>query len=273
MSAVSRAESTATRAANSSGLEALTRAGFIGYGIVHLLFAWLALQIAFGKPAAEGDQSGALMTLAEQPLGTFLVIAIAVGLLAMSIWQLSEAIIGHRDERGKHRVFERIASAFRTIVYAYFAWTAWKVFKGSPSSTADTQQQKTQDLLASGGGRAVVIIAGLALAGLGIGLVVYGVKKKFAKHLKTGEMSPQTRKTALRLGAAGYSAKGVAYGIAGVLFVVAAATYDPAKARGLDAALETLRDQAYGAILLTLIAVGIAAFALFCFLQSKYRKV
>ncbi|MEV0719279.1 DUF1206 domain-containing protein [Asanoa sp. NPDC050611] len=273
MSTVSRAEATASRAANNPALEALTRAGFIGYGIVHLLFAWLALQIAFGKPAAEGDQSGALMTLAEQPLGKFLVIAIAVGLLAMAIWQLSEALVGHHAEQGKRRVFERIASAFRTIVYAYFAYTAWKVFKGAPTSAADSQQQKTQDLLSSGGGRAVVIIAGLALAGLGIGLVVYGVKKAFERHLKTGQMAPRTRQLARRLGMAGYSAKGVAYGIAGVLFVVAAATYDPAKARGLDAALETLRGQAYGAILLTLIAIGIAAFALFCFLQSKYRKV
>ncbi|WP_203706973.1 DUF1206 domain-containing protein [Asanoa iriomotensis] len=273
MSAVSRAEATASKAANNPALEALTRAGFIGYGIVHLLFAWLALQIAFGKPAAEGDQSGALMTLAQQPMGKVLVVAIAVGLLAMAIWQLSEALIGHHDEQGKRRVLERIASAFRTIVYAYFAYTAWKVFKGSPASSADTQQQKTQDLLGSGGGRAVVIIAGLALAGLGIGLVVYGFKKAFKRHLKTGQMAPKTRQVALRLGTAGYAAKGVAYGIAGVLFVVAAATYDPSKARGLDAALETLRGQAYGAILLTLIAVGIAAFALFCFLQSKYRKV
>jgi hypothetical protein len=273
MSTVSRAESTASRAANSSALEALTRAGFIGYGIVHLLFAWLALQVAFGGPAAEGDQSGALMTLAEQPLGRFLVVAIAVGLLAMSIWQLSEALIGHRAERGRRRVFERIASAFRTVVYAYFAYTAWKVFQGAQTSAADSQQRKTEDLLTSGGGRAFVIIAGLALAGLGIGLVVYGVRKVFARHLKTGEMAPRTRTLAMRLGMAGYSAKGVAYGIAGVLFVVAAATYDPAKARGLDAALEALRGQAYGATLLTLIAVGIAAFALFCFLQSKYRKV
>ncbi|MDG4824355.1 DUF1206 domain-containing protein [Asanoa sp. WMMD1127] len=273
MSTASRAQSTASRAANSSALEGLTRAGFIGYGIVHLLFAWLALQIAFGKPAAEGDQSGALMTLAQQPLGKFLVVAIAVGLLAMAIWQLSEALIGHQDEQGKRRVFERIASAFRTVVYAYFAYTAWKVFKGAPSSAADSQQKKTEDLLSSGGGRAVVIIAGLALAGLGIGLVVYGVKKVFERHLKTGQMSPSTRQLSRRLGMAGYSAKGVAYGIAGVLFVVAAATYDPQKARGLDAALETLRGQAYGAILLTLMALGIAAFGLFCFLQSKYRKV
>ena len=69
MSATSTAGASAARAANSKPLEILARAGFIGYGIVHLLFAWLALQIAFGRPADDGDQSGALRTLAAQPLG------------------------------------------------------------------------------------------------------------------------------------------------------------------------------------------------------------
>ena len=49
--------------------------------------------------------------------------------------------------------------------------------------------------------------------------------------------------------------------------------YDPEKARGLDAALQTLREQSYGPLLLALIALGIAAFGVYCFLQSRYRKV
>ncbi|MFD0788462.1 DUF1206 domain-containing protein, partial [Micromonospora azadirachtae] len=64
MSLTRTAEAAASRTANSRWLELLTRAGFVGYGIVHLLFAWLALQIAFGRSAADGDQSGALRTLA-----------------------------------------------------------------------------------------------------------------------------------------------------------------------------------------------------------------
>ena len=72
---------------------------------------------------------------------------------------------------------------------------------------------------------------------------------------------------------AGYTAKGVAYAIAGLLIVVAAVNYDPEKARGLDAALRTLRDQSYGPILLALMALGIAAFGVYCFFQSRYRKV
>lgn len=53
MSLTRNAGATAAQARNSRWLELLTRAGFIGYGIVHLLLAWLALQIAFGNSGEE----------------------------------------------------------------------------------------------------------------------------------------------------------------------------------------------------------------------------
>ncbi|MER7417545.1 DUF1206 domain-containing protein [Micromonospora peucetia] len=273
MSLTRNAEATASRTANSRWLELLARVGFIGYGIVHLLFAWLALQIAFGKPADDGDQSGALRTIAAQPLGKFLVVTIAVGLLAMAIWQALEAAVGHRAERDKQRVLERVASAGRTLVYLYFAWTAFKVFKDAGSNSADQQEALTGKAMESSGGRWLVGLVGLGLAAIGVGLVIYGIIKRFEKHLKTGEMNARTRQLTRRLGMAGYVSKGVAYAISGLLIIVAAVNYDPEKARGLDAALRTLRDQAYGQVLLTLVALGIAAFGLFCFLQSRYRKV
>lgn len=273
MSLTHSAEATASRTANSRWLEILARIGFIGYGIVHLLFAWLALQIAFGGSARDGDQSGALRTLAAQPMGKFLVVTIAVGLLAMAIWQGLEAAVGHLSERGGERVMERVASAGRTVVYLYFAWTAWKVFSDANSNSADKQEALTGELMTTSGGRWLVGLAGLGLAAIGVGLVVYGLVKRFEKHLKTGEMDPKTRRLTRRLGIAGYVAKGIAYAIAGILVIVAAVNYDPEKARGLDAALRTLRDQSYGTVLLTLVALGIAAFGVFCFLQSRYRKV
>lgn len=273
MSLTDAAQSNASRVQHSRLLEILTRTGFIGYGVVHLLFAWLAAQIAFGRSSDDGDQSGAMRTLADQPLGKFLVIAVGVGLLAMAIWQALVAAFGHREEQGSGRIVERITSVGRTIVYLYFAWTAYKVFSNANSNSADKQQELTEKLMSSSGGRWLVGLAGLVLAGIGIGLVVYGVTKRFEKHLRTQAMSPSTRQLTRRLGVAGYAAKGVAYGIAGLLLTVAAVRYDPEKARGLDSALHTLREQSYGTLLLAIVALGIAAFAAFCFVQSKYRKV
>jgi hypothetical protein len=272
-SLTSQAHGAASRAADSKWLERLTRAGFIGYGIIHLLFAWLAFQIAFSGSSAEGDQSGALQALAKQPFGTFLIWLIVAGLVAMAIWQGFEAAIGHRGEQGRTRVAERAVSAGRAIVYLYLAWTGVKVLQGKGATSADSQQQTSQSLMSSGGGRFLVGLAGLVVAGIGIGLVVYGVLKKFEKHLELGRMSAGTRRTARRLGIAGYGAKGVAYTIAGVLLLTAAVQYDPDKARGLDAALRTLAAQSYGKYLLGLMALGIAAYGLFCLIEAKYRKV
>ena len=123
------------------------------------------------------------------------------------------------------------------------------------------------------GGRWLVGLIGLVVVGIGIGLVIYGVTKKFEKHLNTGQMTPSVHQTVRRLGIGGYSAKGVAYAIVGVLIVSAAVTYDAEKARGLDGALKTLAAQSYGPWLLGLIALGIAAFGVYCFFQAKYRKV
>lgn len=273
MSLSHSAEATAARTADSRPLELLARAGFVGYGIVHLLFAWLALQIAFGRPAGTGDQSGALRALAAQPLGGFLVIATAVGLLAMALWQGLEAAVGHRAEQGGDRIAERVASVGRAMVYLYFAWTAFNVFRNAGSSNADRQEAMTARLMATGGGRWLVGLAGVVLAAIGVGLVVYGLTKRFEKHLRTGEMNPRTRTLSRRLGVAGYVAKGIAYGISGLLVIVAAVNYDAKRARGLDAALRTLREQSYGELVLALVALGIAAFGAFCFVQARHRKV
>ncbi|MFG1661182.1 DUF1206 domain-containing protein [Micromonospora chersina] len=273
MSLTRNAGATAAQAANSRWLELLTRAGFIGYGIVHLLFAWLALQIAFGKSGEEGNQNGALRTLGAQPMGKFLLVAIAVGLFAMAIWQAFEAVIGHRFLRGREKLFERIASVVRVIVFVWLGWTAIKVVQDASANASDQQQQFTEKLMASDGGRWLVGLAGLVLAAVGIGMVIYGLKKKFERNLKTGEMSPKTHTLTRRLGMAGYAARGAVFALAGLLIVVAAVKYDPEKARGLDAALRTLRDQSYGPVLLALMAVGIAAFGVYCFLQSRYRRV
>jgi hypothetical protein len=274
-SATSHVKSSASRAADSKPLEYLTRGGFVCYGVIHLLFAWVALQVAFGESSEESDQSGALQHLASQPFGKTLVIVIVIGMVAMAIWQAFAAAVGESDqEPGKQAVMERVYSGIRAILYLSFAWTGVKVVTGAGNaSQSKSQKSGASSLMDHAGGRWLVGLIGLIVIGVGIGLIVYGFKKSFLKKMKTEQMKPSVRKTTTRVGMAGYIAKGVAYGIAGVLVVVAAVTYDPDKARGLDAALKTLASHQYGPWLLGLIALGIAGFGVFCFSQAKYRKV
>jgi hypothetical protein len=55
--------------------------------------------------------------------------------------------------------------------------------------------------------------------------------------------------------------------------MTAAATYDAKKSRGLDGALREMAGYSYGPWLLGLVALGIAAFGVYCFSQARYRKV
>lgn len=267
------AESTANQAANSRPLEILTRIGFLGYGLVHLIVAWLAVQIATGDRAKEGDQAGAFATLAQHTAGRVLLVIVMIGLAAMAVWQGLLAIIGHRDETGGKRIWERVASGARAVVYAVLAFSAGRAAFGSPSSSAGKQEGAAAGVMGHSWGPLLVGAIGLGVLGLGIGLAVYGILRKFARRLKEHEMSAGVRKASTVLGVTGYAAKGVAYGIVGVLLLQAAWTHDPDKSRGLDAALRTLAGQPYGALLLGLVAAGFAAFGAYCFVQSRYRKV
>jgi hypothetical protein len=257
--------------ANNDLLKYLTRVGFIGYGLLHLALAWVAAQIAFGQGGEEGDQSGAFQKLVHQPFGEVLLWFVIVCLVALAVWQAVLAVWGHQDSKGKERVFERLSSAARVVVYGVLAWTAGKVVVGAPSSSAQQQEQATAGIMSKPAGAWLVGLVGVAVLGFGIGMLWYGLKRKFAKKLRFA--GPHGHQAATRAGQIGYAAKGVAFGIVGYLLLEAAVTNDPGKSRGLDAALHTLVGQPYGKFLLLAVALGVAAFGVFCFFQARYRKV
>jgi hypothetical protein len=60
--------------------------------------------------------------------------------------------------------------------------------------------------------------------------------------------------------------------LVGGLLGWAAITYDPSKASGLDGALHTVLAAPGGRVLLTLVALGIAAFGAFSLARAKYPE-
>jgi len=77
-------------APDSAAVTGLARVGLVAYGLVHLLVAWLALQVAWGVPGGDADQSGAVAAVASTTVGPPLLFVLAVGLAALALWQLGE---------------------------------------------------------------------------------------------------------------------------------------------------------------------------------------
>ena len=264
----------AEQAGDSRSLEVLARVGLIAYGVVHLLIAWLAAQLAWGAGASKSaDLSGAMRTLADQPLGKFVLWLVAVGLVALALWQASEVIWGYRNREAARRVRMQFASGAKAVVYAALGASAASVALGSGSSSSQSQQQATSGVLALPGGRVVVVVAGLIVVGVGVAGVVKGVRESFAEEIDTSPMSPVAQKAAAWLGQVGYIAKGLALCLVGSLLSYAALTFDRQKAPGLDGTLQTILAQPFGKYLLTVVALGFLAFGLFALLQTRYRRM
>ena len=120
------------------------------------------------------------------------------------------------------------------------------------------------------GGQLIVGAVGLAIIGYGGSLVYRGWTEKFREHLDAQGQAGKDGSVYVLLGKVGYIAKGVAIAIVGGLFCYAAITHDPKKSGGLDQALQTVLEQPFGQVLLTAIALGIAAYGVFCFARAKH---
>jgi hypothetical protein len=269
--------SAAGRAGNSDALEKLARVGLLAYGVVHLLVAWLALQLAWGGGGGSADQSGAMATLAAEPFGKPLLWVLAVGLIALALWQLAELLMKVPGLRGsgeqkKKAVTGTVKTVAKTVVYVFLAVTAIRFATGGGTSSSGQQQQTVAGVFGWPGGRFLVAVAGLVMIGVGVYHVRKGVTKHFMKEIDTAQATAGQRRAIERLGQVGYPAKGVALALVGGLLGWAAITFDPAKASGLDGALRTLLDAPFGKVLLTLVAIGIAAFGVFCFFRARYPE-
>jgi hypothetical protein len=235
--------------------------GLIAYGVVHLLIAWIALQIAWGKASEEGSHEGALHELAGKPFGNVLLWIVAVGLFSLVIWKALEAAYGFLDTK------QKLKAAGRGLLYLVLSISAAKVAMGSSKSSSEASSGLSAKLMENSAGRILVVLIGLVVIGFGVYQIHKAIKKKFLRDL-VGGVSEST----ILLGRIGYAAKGIAFIIAGALFAWAAIDYDPKKAGGLDTALRTVRDQPFGSILLTLLALGVASFGIYAFVWSRNAK-
>jgi hypothetical protein len=277
-SAPSTATGTAREVGESDGLEHLARVGLVAYGVVHLLVAWLAVQLAwFGGGGESADQSGAMATVAESPVGKPLLWVVAVGLIALAVWQAAEVLRWRAgwsaSGKARTKALRKSGKALvKAAVYITLAVLAIRFATGSGQSSSQQQQETTAGVLGWPGGRWIVGVAGLVLIGVGVFHVYKGVTKKFLKEIDTTEASPAALKLVKRLGQVGFPGKGIALALVGGLLGYAAITFDPSKASGLDGAMRTILEAPYGQVLLTLVAVGIAAFGAFCLARARYPE-
>ncbi|WP_295697666.1 DUF1206 domain-containing protein [Lapillicoccus sp.] len=253
------------RAARSAGdhpaLENAARLGYAVSGLLHLLIAWLGLQLALGTGTGSADQSGALQTLAGTAVGRVLLWVAVVGFLGLGLWQLVELLA-----RGD--ASDRLKSGAKTVLYLLLSATSFAWARGTGRSSSSQSVDVTASLMKEPFGRVLVAVVGVVVVGVGGYHVVKGWRRRFLDDLVS-----HPGRVAEAAGRIGYVAKGIALIVVGVLFVVAARRDTARGSTGLDGALRTLLALPYGQVLVALVAVGFAAYAVYSFARARHAKV
>jgi Domain of Unknown Function (DUF1206) len=271
MGVTTTAPSGHTDVARSPSVGWLGRAGLVARGVVYAVVGILALKLALGDGGKATSQQGALKTIAQQPFGKFLLVALAVGLGGYAIWRLTRAALGHGREESDSG-FDRVAALVSGIGYGALCVTAIAILAGAGSSSG-SPKKAAGGVLDWPAGPALVAIVGGVFVGVGVYQIYKGLAVKFLETSKTHEMPDAVEMPFTALGVLGHVARGAVFGLIGWFLIKAAIDYDPNKAVGLDGALRKLENASYGPLLLGIVAGGFIMFALYSIADARYRKV
>lgn len=268
MTTSDRFRDAADKVQDSRALEFLARGGFAASGLVHLLLGYLAIRVAT-QHEEQTDQAGALAQLAALPAGAFILWATAIGLAALALWMLIEAVLGV-GSASKKRWVRSIKPAAKGIAYLALAWTAVTTALGT-TSQGNGSTQASASVLALPGGPFLLGIIGLIAIGVGGYLVVKGVRTKFRDDITIP--SGTAGRTVTYLGILGYVAKGIAIVVVGVLFMIAAVKLDPNEGSGLDGALKALLGLPFGQWILIAVGIGLICYGVYSFARARFARL
>ncbi len=248
-------------------LQRVGRYGYVVYGVVHIVLGVLAVSLAFGGSGEDASTTGAMQTLAEQPYGIVLIWAIAVGMAALVLWQLLEAVLDPDDEGAKGRV----KGAGKAVAYGVIAAGAFSIALsgGGGGGGGSTEESLTQRLLALPLGQVLVGAVAVGILVVAAYHVHKGLSRKFFEDVETADLSARGRAIVEWTGLIGYPAKGVAFGAIGVLFMLAAIRGSSEEAGGMDEGLATLREGPFGTVVITAVGIGFALFGVYCLARAR----
>ena len=245
------------------------RAGYAGRGLVYIVVAGISLYAIWRGGQAQGTSS-ALGWLETTPFGGILLGLIFLGMLAYAVWRLVDAVWDLEDYgTDGEGAIARTGLVISGVIHAGIGIVAISLLFGSGGSGGSSIPRYVGMVMQWPGGRWIVGAAGLITIAAGLFYMHKGWAEKYREHLRANPFTLRWNPV-LKVG---LIAQGVVVAIVGLLLIYAALQADPSQAGGVGAAFSWLSQQAYGQILVTIVCLGLLGFAIFCFVNARYRIV
>jgi hypothetical protein len=265
----------AKHAATNPWFERLERLGFVVRGLIYLIIGVLALQLAIGAGGATATPTSAIALIGKQPQGKLLLVIIAAGLAGYSLWGFVRAIL---DPLGRGTsakgMLDRAGFLFSGVSYGLLLIpTVLTVMNKPNTATASSTPGVPASLLSGPMGKWLIVGFGLFWIAAGAGQVITAYRAKFIRDLKTSTMSASEIKAASWLGKIGFTARGIVFGLIGVIILQTDFAVGAKQAQGFDGALAALAHAPYGELLLGTVAIGLIVFGAYSALCAKWNKI
>jgi hypothetical protein len=263
-------------------LRSVSRLGLICRGMVYLLVGYLALRLALavhGRTGAPASSAGAVQEAVAHAWGGVPLMLLVAGLGAYALSQLIEAVFRPSRATGKLGSWrQRVVSSWGFLLYSAFCLsTARLLVETEPAQTAQREQRQytdaAADLLATGWGRALLILVGVLAVVAGVETGRRAVRLNFQERFTARHMPAALAILIRALGALGCVARAVVFVLVGVFALKAAILSSAQQVKGLDAVFRAVADGAYGSWLLALLASGLLCYGLYCLLEARYRDM
>ena len=253
-------------------VEKAARIGYVAKALLYATVGILAAQAALGRGGRTTDLGGALREVVRAPMGEALLLVIGVGLAGYAIWRILDAITDAEGKGGDAKgLARRIGSAARGLGHGALAVAAFGLATGSNDGGGGDKRELASKAVDVAGGSWLLWLAAAAVLGYACYQLYRAYAAKLGRQLDLGAVSAGVGWWVVGLARAGIAARGVVFGLVGVLLVRAAQHENPREAGGIRDSLEMLGRM--GRWPLVLVALGLVAYAVYELLNARYRRI
>ena len=257
-------------------------AGFFTKGLVYLLVGALTLMAALGLGGDIASRDGVVLFLLALPAGKLLGGLVALGLLAYSLWRLSQVFLrpkkNGKKPDGLKSFFTRFRFFYSSLLYGFIAYSFGKplvrdIFghENPTSGQGDGQQQAALgELLTHEWGKILIWALAIIVGIQAIWQFRLAITAHFMKKIDHSPNIKHEYEFIRKSGRFGYSARGVVFAIISFFLVQVILEHNAKVYKGTEGALQYLLSFSYGSILLALTALGLAGYGVFNIMVARH---
>lgn len=245
--------------------------------MVYLLVGVFAILAAAGSGSPENPK-GALQRLLDQPSGGVLLALVGLGLIAFAMWRFAQTF-ADTDHHGHSASAFIIRGALfgSALVHLALAAVAFSLIlhfnvggSGGSGQGGGQLGEMLHGLLLQSWGRVLAQAVALVPVAIGIAHIVKGVRGSYRKSL---DGDPEVLDRIAPVCSFGLIARGAVFIVIGLLAFYGGGVYEAHQAPSVEDALAFLQGLPFGSVLFLATALGLVAFAAYCFVEAIYRRI